>query len=237
MRIDELFDREAYALSHGSWEGRWKASISNQRMRWTLKTSSGIKDLDSESTLEEGMLYNITLLYSGTDYEIYLNGELDAFSNWSGNISTTDIDFTIGQILPSNNNYNFKGVLDDIRIYDYALSVEEIEDLYEIETSIRNENSSLIPLSTKLYQNYPNPFNGQTKIIYDIKEASEVNIAIYDFLGRKVTTLIEEYKYPGKYSVIWDSMSNGKYRMASGIYFIRFKANQYTSSKKIILLQ
>jgi len=199
MRIDELFDREAYALSHGSWEGRWKASISNQRMRWTLKTSSGIKDLDSESTLEEGMLYNITLLYSGTDYEIYLNGELDAFSNWSGNISTTDIDFTIGQILPSNNNYNFKGVLDDIRIYDYALSVEEIEDLYDIETSIRNENSSLIPSSTKLYQNYPNPFNGQTKIIYDIKEASEVNIAIYDFLGRKVTTLIEEYKNPGKY--------------------------------------
>ena len=237
MRIDELFDREAYALSHGSWEGRWKASISNQRMRWTLKTSSGIKDLDSESTLEEGLLYNITLLYSGTDYEIYLNGELDAFSNWSGNISTTDIDLTIGQILPNSNNYNFKGVLDDIRIYDYALSVEEIEDLYDIETSIRNENSSLTPSSTKLYQNYPNPFNGQTKIIYDIKEASEVNIAIYDFLGRKVTTLIEEYKNPGKYSVIWDSMSDGKYRMASGIYFIRFKANQYTSSKKIILLQ
>ena len=48
------------------------------------------------------------------------------FSSFSGLILTTPIDLMIGQVLPGNTQYNFKGVIDDIRIYDYALSVDEI---------------------------------------------------------------------------------------------------------------
>lgn len=237
IKINELFDREAYPLSHGSWNNRWKASISNKSMRWTLKTSSGIKDLDSETKLEEGSLYNVTLIYSGTDFEVYLNGDLDAFSSWSGDISTTNINLTIGQMLPSDNNYNFKGVLDDVRIYDYALSTSEIEDLYDIETSIKNDIHSLIPQSTKLYQNYPNPFNGSTQFMYDINEISNVTLDVYDLLGRKISTLFEGYKNPGKYSVVWNSTDANGHQLASGVYFIRFRANQFINTKKIVLLQ
>ena len=74
--------------------------------------------MDSQTLLVLDSLYMVTVLYDGSDFEIYLNGVLDASSHWGGLILPTTIDLTIGQHLPGNNNYNFKGVLDDIRIYN-----------------------------------------------------------------------------------------------------------------------
>ena len=82
------------------------------------------------------------MLYDGTDYEIYINGELDAFSSFSGLILTTPIDLMIGQVLPGNTQYNFKGVLDDIRIYNYALSYSSIQSLYDFVTDVEDEARS-----------------------------------------------------------------------------------------------
>ena len=53
------------------------------------------------------------------------------FHTFSGSILTTPIDLMIGQVLPGNTQYNFKGVLDDIRIYNYALSYNSIQSLYD----------------------------------------------------------------------------------------------------------
>ncbi|MEJ2507847.1 MAG: LamG domain-containing protein, partial [Ignavibacteriaceae bacterium] len=129
IKVNEFFDREAYPLSHGNWENRWKVSITNDRIRWTVKTTTGVKDLDSETELKLDSLYNVVVLYDGSDYEIYINGKLDALTTFSGSILSTTIDFMIGQVLPGDNQYNFKGVLDDIRIYDYTLSYNEIGKL------------------------------------------------------------------------------------------------------------
>ena len=79
MKINELFEREQYILSHGNWERRWKISISNNRLRFTIKTTNGIVDLDSETILQKNILYNISVSYSGSELEIYINGKLDAF--------------------------------------------------------------------------------------------------------------------------------------------------------------
>ncbi|MCW8849313.1 MAG: LamG domain-containing protein, partial [Melioribacteraceae bacterium] len=84
MKIGELYEREQYVLSHGNWERRWKISISNNRLRFTIKTTVGIVDLDSETILVKNTLYNITALYSGSELEIYINGKLDAFKYHSG---------------------------------------------------------------------------------------------------------------------------------------------------------
>ena len=84
IKVGEFYDREAYPISHGNWENRWKVSITNKHIRWTVKTNTGIKDLDSETELVKNILYNVTVLYDGIDYEIYINGELDAFTSFSG---------------------------------------------------------------------------------------------------------------------------------------------------------
>ena len=194
IKVGEFFDREAYPLSHGNWENRWKISITNKHIRWTVKTNQGTKDLDSETELILNTLYNVTALYDGSDYEIYINGELDAFSSFSGLIPTTTIDLMIGQVLPGNTQYNFKGVLDDIRIYNYALSYNSIQLLYDYVVDVNEEQEPELPRNYGLTQNYPNPFNSQTNIEFQVPDHSMIKLEIYNILGQKITTLVKSRK-------------------------------------------
>ncbi|MEA1987499.1 MAG: YCF48-related protein, partial [Candidatus Marinimicrobia bacterium] len=83
-----------------------------------------------------------------------------------------------------------------------------------------------------LKQNYPNPFNPMTTISYDIPEATEVVINIYNIAGQKVETLLSEYKQAGKYKIIWNA---GNY--SSGVYFYQIKTQSFSKTKKMLLLK
>jgi hypothetical protein len=242
IKVGEFYDREQYPLSHGNYEKRWKVSISNKRIRWTIKTNVGIKDLDSETELVKNNLYNVTVLYNEDDFEIYINGELDAFSSFSGSILTTTIDLMIGQVLPNEINpndpkYNFKGVLDDIRIYNYALSYSSIQSLYDFMTDVKEDNEIKPPKNFRLTQNYPNPFNGQTNIEFQISNQSGVKLEIFNILGQKIRTLMNEEKSPGYYKVNWNGDNDFGNTVNSGIYFIKISADKFSDIKKMTLLK
>jgi hypothetical protein len=83
-----------------------------------------------------------------------------------------------------------------------------------------------------LFQNYPNPFNPSTRIRYEIPERSFVTIKVYDLLGREIATLVDEEKPIGNYEV--EFTRNG---LASGIYYYRITAGNYSQTKKMILLK
>ncbi|MGD8781083.1 MAG: PKD domain-containing protein [Ignavibacteria bacterium] len=244
INIDKLYDREQYTLSHGNWEQRWKISISNNRIRWTIKTDAGITDLDSETMITTNNWYNVTALYSGSDIELYINGKLDAFANWSGNLSTTDLDLTIGQSVPGDNNYNFDGSLDEIRIYDYALPLNQIEQFYDITTSVEDDHSNILPTETVLYQNYPNPFNPITTISFTTSPSLPpltkgragvglVSLAVFDILGNKISTLINNKYIPaGRYEIEFDASA-----LASGVYFYQLRVGDVIQSKKMLVIK
>ena len=232
MQVAQFYTREAHPISHGSWENRWKVSIGNKLLRWTVKTNNGVKDLDTESELVAFQYYNVTVFYDGSDFEIYLNGELNSFSSWSGLIMPTSIDLTIGQMLPNNNSYNFKGIIDDIRIYNYGLSVSEIQHLYQIGSSILNSKENLIPEKYILYQNYPNPFNTKTIIKYGLPEPATAKIEVYSVLGKKVRVLLNEKKLAGYHEVSFDAGT-----LASGIYFYKIQTGDHLQVKKMILMK
>ncbi len=237
IKVGEFFDREAYPLSHGNWENRWKISITNKHIRWTVKTNTGTRDIDSETELIKNILYNVTVLYDGNDFEIYINGELDAFTSLQGLIMTTPIDLMIGQVLPGNTQYNFKGVLDDIRIYNYALSYSSIQSLYDFVTNIKVEQDGSVPLNIGLAQNYPNPFNSQTNIQFQLARQTGVKIQIFNILGQKIKTLVDEEKAPGYYRISWNGKNDFGVSMNSGIYFIKLSADNFTDIKKMTLLK
>ena len=83
-----------------------------------------------------------------------------------------------------------------------------------------------------LNQNYPNPFNPTTTIDYSIPKSSFVSIKVYDILGREVTTLVNEGKSPGNYSVVFNG---GK--LTSGIYLYTMKAGNFMQIKKLLLVK
>lgn len=233
--IDQLYDREQYPISHGNWDSRWKVSISNNKIRWTINTTGGITDLDSETIITKGRWYNVTGYYSGSDMELYINGRLDAFKYFSGGINSSPFDLTLGQTVPNNTQYNFNGKIDDVRLFDYALSYNEIVQFYDIETSVEDSDDDL-PLSFQLLQNYPNPFNSQTNITFRVKNNSLIKIDIYNVLGQKVVNLINDEFIAGQYSINWDGKNSYGNKANSGVYFIRMKAADFNSVIKAVLL-
>jgi len=103
---------------------------------------------------------------------------------------------------------------------------------------INSESISLTPFEYALYQNYPNPFNPTTNITYQIKEKSNVTLEIYDILGRRIASVINNVvQDPGQHIVTWNGTNSFGIKVASGIYIYRIRARDFISSKKMILLK
>jgi len=91
--------------------------------------------------------------------------------------------------------------------------------------------------SYSLAQNYPNPFNSTTNIVYQIPDRGFITLKVYDILGREVAILVNEEKAVGSYEVQFNSHSVEGRNLTSGIYFYRLKADEYSETKKMILLK
>ena len=105
-----------------------------------------------------------------------------------------------------------------------------------------NEVSSSIPEHFALNQNYPNPFNPSTTIKFAVAKAAFTDIAVYDMLGRRISTLASEELNPGTYSVIWNGTDNSGATVASGVYYVRMAANNadgvnFAQVQKLLLMK
>lgn len=96
---------------------------------------------------------------------------------------------------------------------------------------------NLVPASTGLYTIYPNPFNPVTTIRFDLHRSSSVRLEIFDVAGRRIATLVDGVKEPGRHEVDWDGSTGGGGRAASGVYFCRFSTEDIVISRKVILLR
>ena len=92
--------------------------------------------------------------------------------------------------------------------------------------------SSEIPGKFMLHPNYPNPFNPDTKINFDIAQTTNVKIVVYDISGRAVANLVNGRMSPGKYSMNF----SGK-NLSTGIYYLRFETEYFTSILRLALIK
>jgi hypothetical protein len=126
-------------------------------------------------------------------------------------------------------NPAFKAYYFSFPLYDLdslqvkALLDKVLAEFEEVPTGVASE-SRPVPSRFKLYDAFPNPFNPVTSIRYDLPEASEVSIVIYDMLGRELAQLVNEHKPAGEYSVVWNAS-----QVSSGLYFCRFIAHNNSS--------
>jgi hypothetical protein len=109
------------------------------------------------------------------------------------------------------------------------------EDVIEIAYRVHNQEK--LPEGFVLDQNYPNPFNPDCEIEYSLSKDVEVNLYVYNLLGQRVKTLVDEYQSAGRKTVRWDGTDDNGCKLASGIYFYRIKAGEYTETKKMILMK
>ncbi|NVM57504.1 MAG: T9SS type A sorting domain-containing protein [Desulfobacterales bacterium] len=93
------------------------------------------------------------------------------------------------------------------------------------------------PIAFRLNQNYPNPFNPTTRITYSILEGVLVKLDIYDILGRKVRTLVNEVQTPNTYTLVWDGLDDHCSLVSGGVYFYRLQAGASVETRKMVLLK
>ncbi len=100
-----------------------------------------------------------------------------------------------------------------------------------------DDPSKIIPDRFVLHQNYPNPFNPTTTITYSLPRSADVQIDIYNILGRRVIKLVDEFQKAGNHSIQWNGRDNHGNEAASGIYFYRISAGDKVRSRKMLLLK
>ncbi|GAB4286578.1 MAG: hypothetical protein Kow0098_01940 [Ignavibacteriaceae bacterium] len=217
-----------------------------RRVLWniTYKKSTDLGESWSASTNISGnnLAYKPVLRVSDNDkiFVLWSRAKSDAYGIW-GTVSTdlgnswitpfaltpsrnfiTNPDFAVQgdtiyfvwQNLLGNNWEIFSGK------YVFSLSSTDTPKVF----------NSTIPESYSLEQNYPNPFNPKTSIHYQIPEATNVKIVVYDILGNQINTLINEYKQAGFYEVSFDGNN-----LPSGVYFYSIEAGHFSDTKKMIL--
>ncbi len=116
---------------------------------------------------------------------------------------------------------------------DSAAAVSDTVTVVVIDpTGIEDYLADQLPQEYKLNQNYPNPFNPSTTISYQLKAASEVNLEIFNILGQKIATLVNEKQQAGFYNVRWNASA-----FANGVYFYQIRAGKFIQVRKMILMK
>jgi len=104
-------------------------------------------------------------------------------------------------------------------------------------TGVQDPVSELLPTRYELHQNYPNPFNPTTVIRYDLPEASEVVLKIYDVMGREVRTLVNARQSAGYQSAAWDGRNEQGQVVGSGVYVYQLQAGDRAQRMKMLFLK
>ena len=166
-------------------------------------------------------------LYSGTlggphlHFEIryYLPTDVgdEEFYGWSGGSNT----FTE----PSSGSWSY-GYWDPNIGYGFANHVNHLPD------TLTGMGYGAKLRDYELFQNYPNPFNPGTTIKYTLSKSQIVVLDVFNMLGEKVQTLVDDYQNMGNYNIRFTGE-----KLPSGIYFYRLKINNYSETKKMLLLR
>jgi len=94
-----------------------------------------------------------------------------------------------------------------------------------------------VMVSFRLLQNFPNPFNPITDIQYTLPQECKVKLVIYNVLGQKVRTLVNEHQTAGFKTVRWDGRNDKGSQISTGIYLYKLQAGEFTETKKMLLLK
>ena len=94
-----------------------------------------------------------------------------------------------------------------------------------------------LPTEFAINQNYPNPFNPSTQIQYALPEETKVVISIYDLMGRKVRTLVNDVQSAGYRNVMWNATNDMGRLVSAGVYIYSIQAGDFIQNRKMVLMK
>ena len=123
---------------------------------------------------------------------------------------------------------------------DFKIAPRDLSDVigHRHVVSVRDEGGS-IPVAFELGNNFPNPFNPETELNYSLPANGYVRLVVYNLLGQKVASIVDEYQEAGKYKAKWNGRDNFGRLLSSGVYFYKINVDngKFVDTKKMLLLK
>lgn len=230
----------AATTGNGTWGSITSLSVDDIQLYFTLGSAAGDNSLPVElSSFAVSPQFGSVNLEWVTQSEINNQGfniyrkDIDEDSDWSAINST---------LIPGKGSYSNESVYNYVdknvaggHTYQYKLESVSISGIRVEEKIV--EAVVPVPNEYVVFKNYPNPFNPATKIKFQLPEAQNVKLTIYDMRGSKIKTLVNNNYPAGEHVVSWDATDNNGNRVASGLYVYRFEAGRFSKINKMILLK
>lgn len=210
---------------------------------WTIlpdSTYPGLQGLDNApfafyDTLSANRTFTLSrLLLNDCDVETARNNLVLHVTSINNGTTDSVITWALPDSVPNGTVDTLKYRVGEVRTTDtlwgnIATAYITLDTTY---MGVDNAETTAGPVRFSLNQNYPNPFKSKTAISYQLPSAGYVNLKVYDMLGRKVATLVDDLKPAGFYSADFNAV-----KLAGGVYFYRLQAGAFTETKKLILLK
>ncbi|MCL6100535.1 MAG: T9SS type A sorting domain-containing protein [Bacteroidetes bacterium] len=211
-----IISSKGYVYAGTRWFGPGIFRSTNNGSYWTL-INTGLPPVFTASTFSINSLGYIYVGGAEIPGGVYVSR--NDGNNWTKITNGLSVE-QVGSLAIASNDYIFAGT-DGGGVYR------------SINTSTSKAyNDKFIPATFILMQNYPNPFNPSTSISYEVPRSSFVTLEVYDVLGRKMSTLVQEEKATGKYSIRFNADG-----LASGIYFYTLRADDFIQTNKMTLIK
>jgi hypothetical protein len=220
----EQLGSERFIISHGSWQQRYKLSITPEGLlRWTVKTNSGVADLDGSTPIELNRYYHVSALFTGYSMELYVDGVLDSFKSFSGSILASTKPFTIGRMDNVETQYALLGSVDEVKLWDKEIPVGQVEQLMNQWAP----SAGIIDIEINMCI-YPNPAG--KAIFVEFFGATYVDhISLLTMNGENISDYTVKMEIPG---IIFEFPET-----TAGLYLLRIALkNGRLVTRKIIIL-
>ncbi len=213
---------ESYVLDFGHWDQRWKISLpQHQKIVWTTNSKNAVSnnfihDMDSKdgNELVVGFWWYVTMVHDGVNDIIYIDGEEVNNLPAAGTLNSTNRPFGMGSN-PIDGGQYFNGALDEVKIYNRALTPEEVAKLYQSGTTGTDDLSGY--LKSVLKSVFPNPTSAQLVVEHNFNNLQPLLVRVFDTSGRQtgMVRFDRNELTAGQFSL---DVSN----LSSGTYFLNF---------------
>jgi len=213
-----------YGISNGA--GVYKFDTGTQS--W-ISVSTGLPGAASFQFAKQLLVYGDALFYYAVGF---LDSKPAIYSSVDGGNTWTQISNDgLSTVSGSGSNSVLAATSSNLFFYDFKSSTS-VASVYKLANPVSEVEESTVPHEFQLAQNFPNPFNPTTTIRYSVSGNSMVTLAVYNVLGRKVQTLVNEVQQSGRYEVSFDAT-----KLSSGVYFYTLKAGNLVQTKRMLLLK